>query len=114
MSGTGFIILSACLSLFFTVGLIQAVKNAVPRIVKALEDEDSGVRRSAITTLSEFAEQRKQFCRLLSPVLIHFSAGLLQAIKIAVPVIVKAREDENLDVRRSAVTALTEICKRRE
>jgi len=48
-------------------------------------------------------------------VLIHFfSAGLLEAIKNTMPSIVKAHEDESLDVRYSAVIALTEISRQRE
>ena len=52
-------LLGACLNLFFPEGLIPAIKNAVPSIVKALEDTCSQVRLSAMTALGEFSKQRE-------------------------------------------------------
>lgn len=48
--------------LFIAEKLIPAIATyAVPSIVKALEDEDSQVRRSAITALGDFSKQCKNF-----------------------------------------------------
>lgn len=48
-----------CLNLSFPEGLIPATRNAVPNIVKALEDGCSQVRCLAVTVLGEFSKQRE-------------------------------------------------------
>jgi len=89
----------------------------MPRIVKALEDKDSEVRRSVVTAFGNFSKQC-EYLILSSPQCLDlfnfFPAELVQDIQNAVRGIVTALEDVDLEVRRSAIMIIIDFAQHRE
>jgi len=99
----------------FSADLVDEMKEAVRNIVNLLDVTDSEVRRSALTALGELSKQREGLhCPPGACLNLFFPEGLIPETRNAVPSIVKALEDECSQVRRSAVTALSEFSKQRE
>ena len=98
-----------------TITLIEIGRIAVPGLLKAIKNKDSQVRMRVVHIFAQIGDQNS--IAVISNALLYDNSPevKIQAIRevtknlakmLAIPLLIKALEDSNLNVRREAIDAL--------